>query len=80
MEIFLQNRFMDRINFGLHIQMVTHSAYAMNVGDKYDIVVKRKGEEIELTGYLLPRITRHVFEEMEPLSQKQIFMREQWAK
>lgn len=52
----------------------------MGVGDPYEMVVRRGEKEITLTGELLQRKTRHIFEEMEELTPKQQTMRESWVK
>ena len=61
-------------------QAILQQALSMKVGDTYDIVVKRDGEEIKLTGVLLQRKQRHIFEEMENVSPEQKKFREVWMK
>ncbi|MCH7963663.1 MAG: peptidase [Bacteroidetes bacterium] len=53
---------------------------AMNVGDHCDIVVKRDDEEIELTLTLQQRMDKHIFEEMDELTEEQKFLRSVWQK
>lgn len=57
---------------------IADSAYTMNVGDEYNIVIKRDGKEIEMTGVLFQRISRHVFESIEEPTPEQKFLREKW--
>lgn len=59
---------------------IADSAYSMNVGDEFDLVVKRGEEEIELTGILFQRKAYHVFEAIEEPTTEQEFLRNQWLK
>jgi len=70
---------------GLEINMNTfrtirQEVMAMNVGDQCDIVDKRDDEEIELTLTLQQRMDKHIFEEMDELTEKQKFLRSVWQK
>lgn len=53
---------------------------SMAVGDTADVVVKRGTEEIELNIPLQQRMDKHVFEDMENLSEDQKKLREAWLK
>jgi len=57
---------------------IFEKVHEMSVGDLYEIVVRRDGNEITLNGELLQRKTRHVFQEMKKLTLKQQAMRESW--
>ena len=57
---------------------ILEKVHEMSVGDPYEIVVRRDGNEITLSGELLQRKIRHVFEEMKKLTLKQQAMRESW--
>ena len=59
---------------------IVKKMHKMNVGDPYEIVVRRDGEEITLNCVLLQRTTRHVFEEMEELTPEQQAFRDSWIK
>ena len=59
---------------------IRQEVMAMNVGDHCDIVVKRDDEEIELTLTLQQRMDRHVFEEIENLTEEQKYLRSVWQK
>jgi len=53
--------------------------HKMNVGDPYEMVVKRDGIEIVLNCELLQRKTRHVFKELENISDEQKSFRDIWS-
>ena len=59
---------------------VRQEVLAMNVGDPCDIVVKRDDEEIELALTLLQRMDKHIFEEMDNLTEEQKFLRDAWSR
>jgi predicted metalloprotease with PDZ domain len=59
---------------------IVQEVWAMNIGDSCDIVIKRNEEEIELTTVLWERTDRHVFEEMENLTEEQKFLRDAWSR
>jgi predicted metalloprotease with PDZ domain len=59
---------------------IVQEVWAMNIGDSCDIVIKRNEEEIELTAVLWQRTDRHVFEEMENLTEEQKFLRDAWSR
>lgn len=52
----------------------------LNVGDIIKVLVRRNGEEVELSVKLKQRISRHVFEEVDELSDSQRLLREAWVK
>ncbi len=52
----------------------------MKVGDPYELVVRRGDQNISISGKLIPRMLRHVFEESDSITEKQKFLREQWMK
>ena len=45
-----------------------------------EIVVQRGDEEIEFSVLIQQKMDRHIFEEMEELTPKQIKLREAWSK
>jgi predicted metalloprotease with PDZ domain len=59
---------------------IIHEIWEMNIGDTCDIIIKRNEEEIELDVVLMQRTDRHVFEEMENLTEEQIFLRDAWSR
>ncbi len=59
---------------------ILQKTHEMSVGDPYEMVVRRNGEEITLRGVLLQRKTRHIFEEVENPTEEQIRFREVWMK
>ena len=59
---------------------IRQEVLSMNVGDPCDIVVKRDDEEIELALILQQRIDKHIFEEMDELTEEQKFLRSVWQK
>ena len=59
---------------------IVQKMYEMNVGDPYEMVVRRDGEEITLNCVLLQRKTRHVFEDMKELTPEQQAFRDSWIK
>jgi predicted metalloprotease with PDZ domain len=59
---------------------IVQEVWAMNIGDSCDIVIKRDEEEIELTPVLWQRTDRHVFEEIENLTEEQKFLRDVWSR
>ena len=56
------------------------SIASMKVGDPYEVVVRRNGQEITLQGKLIQRTVKHAFEDMKTLTPEQKFLREQWMK
>ncbi|MCH7773181.1 MAG: serine protease [Bacteroidetes bacterium] len=50
---------------------IRQEVLAMNVGDPCDIVVKRDDEEIELALILQQRMDKHIFEEMDNLTEEE---------
>lgn len=63
-----------------NIRGVANKSYEMNVGDPYEMVVRRNEEEILIKGVLLQRKTRHIFEEIENPTEEQLRFREIWMK
>ena len=63
-----------------NIREVAKKSYEMSVGDPYEMVVRRNGEEVTIKGVLLQRKTRHIFEEVENPTEEQIHFREIWMK
>ncbi|MCH8032699.1 MAG: peptidase [Bacteroidetes bacterium] len=59
---------------------IRQEVLSMNVGDPCDIVVKRDDEEIELALILQQRMDKHIFEEMDELTEEQKFLRSVWQK
>jgi predicted metalloprotease with PDZ domain len=59
---------------------IVQEVWSMNIGDSCDIVIKRNEEELELTAVLWQRTDRHVFEEMENLTEEQKFLRDAWSR
>jgi len=59
---------------------IRQEVLAMNVGDTCQVVFKRNEEEIELDLILLQRMDKHVFEEMDELTEEQKFLRSVWQK
>jgi len=59
---------------------VFNSILTMKVGDPYEVVVRRKGQEMTLQGKLLRRMSRHVFEDMGDLTEAQRALRERWLR
>jgi predicted metalloprotease with PDZ domain len=59
---------------------IRQEVLAMNVGDTCQVVFKRKEEEIELTLTLQQRMDKHIFEEMDELTEEQKFLRSVWQK
>ncbi|UCH64439.1 MAG: hypothetical protein JSW63_07325 [Ignavibacterium sp.] len=59
---------------------IVQEVWAMNVGDTCNIVIKRDEEEIELNAVLMQRTDRHVFEDMENLTEEQKFLRDAWSR
>lgn len=59
---------------------IRQEVLAMNVGDTCQVVFKRNGEEIELTLTLQQRMDKHIFEEMDELTEDQKFLRSVWQK
>ncbi len=53
---------------------------SMEVGEPFDIIVKRNGEQIKMSSILRPRKEYHVFEINKEPSQEQKFLREMWAR
>jgi len=54
--------------------------YKMNIGDTCDLVVRREGEEVEITQSLKHRIKKYVFEDIGQLSEAQKLLREVWIR
>ena len=52
----------------------------MKVGDKVDMVVQRGDEEVELNITLQQRMDKHIFEDMEELTEEQQMLRDAWTK
>lgn len=50
----------------------------MSIGDQYDLVVKRNGKEITISGILQKRKTRHIFREEENPTKEQLQFRTVW--
>lgn len=59
---------------------IVQEVWSMNIGDTCNIVIKRDGEEIELDAVLMQRMDRHVFEEMENLTEEQKLLRDAWSR
>ena len=59
---------------------IVEKLFKMSVGDPYDLVVKRGNREITISGKLLQRKTKHIFEEMENPTDKQLQFRAVWMK
>ena len=53
---------------------------SMKAGDSYEMVVIRNGETIKLNPVLFTRMTRHIFEEIENLTDEQRFLKERWSR
>ena len=52
----------------------------MRIGDAYEAVVRRNGQELTVTGKLLRRMSRHVFEDVGSLSADQKSLRDRWLR
>ena len=59
---------------------IANKLFEMNVGDPFNMVIKRDGNEIEINGNLLQRKKKHVFEEMENPTDEQLQYRAAWMK
>ncbi len=59
---------------------IRQEVLAMNVGDTCQVVFKRNDEEIELALILQQRMDKHIFEEMDELTEEQKFLRSVWQK
>ena len=59
---------------------VFNKVLTMKVGDPYDVIVRRNGQDMALKGKLLQRISRHAFEDIGTLSDEQKALRESWVK
>jgi predicted metalloprotease with PDZ domain len=59
---------------------IIHEVWAMNVGDTCNIVIKRDDAEMELNVILMQRMDRHVFKEMENITERQKFLRDAWSR
>jgi predicted metalloprotease with PDZ domain len=59
---------------------IVQEVWAMDISDSCDIVIKRNAEEIELAVVLMQRMDRHVFEEIENLTEEQKFLRDAWKR
>ena len=69
----------EKLNLA-NAQQVLGKLAAMKVGDPYEVVVRRSGQEITIKAKTIQRMKRHVFEDMETLTDKQQFLRERWMK
>lgn len=52
----------------------------MKIGDPYEVVVRRNGQELAVTGKLLRRMSRHVFEDNGSLTTEQKSLRDRWLR
>jgi len=57
---------------------VINKSLDMKIGDTYEALVRRGGEEMTITGKLLRRMDRHVFEQLDTLTAEEKFLRERW--
>ena len=62
------------------IKLIFSKRDSMKVGDSYEMVVKRNGENIELHPVVFRKMKRHIFNEKETLSEEQKYLRRQWIK
>lgn len=69
--------FGEEVNLGNAFGVI-NKVKSMNVGDKYDITVLRGDEEIDLTGELVEKKDKHVFELNENPSPEQLALRQSW--
>lgn len=53
---------------------------SMKPGDEYDMIIKRNGEELAITGVLFGRIDHHVLEVDENSTAQQTALRDAWSK
>ena len=53
---------------------------SMNVGDPVNLVVERGGEKVEITVALKQRMDKHIFKEMDELTDGQKFLRDVWTR
>ncbi len=53
---------------------------SMKIGDPYPLVLRRNGEEVAVTGKLVRRMSRHLFEDTATLTDAQQTLRESWMK
>jgi predicted metalloprotease with PDZ domain len=54
--------------------------YSMQIGETVKVIVQRGDEEVEINVPLQQRRDRHIFEEMEKPTEKQLRLREAWSK
>jgi predicted metalloprotease with PDZ domain len=59
---------------------IVQEVWAMSIGETCNLVIKRDEEEIELNAVLMQRMDRHVFEEMENLTEEQKLLRDAWSR
>ena len=52
----------------------------MNIGDEYEVLVKRNGEEILIKGKMLQRVQYNVLEQINNMSTRQQKLFEAWQK
>jgi hypothetical protein len=61
-------------------QEIFGKLHSMKVGEMIDVVVQRGDEEIEVSLPLQQRMDKHIFEEMEEITEDQIKLRDAWSK
>lgn len=61
-------------------QIIFSKISSMKVGDPVPIVVERNGEEVEITAKLKQRMKKHVFREMDELTEAQKSLRDAWSR
>jgi predicted metalloprotease with PDZ domain len=53
---------------------------SLNVGDLCELVIERDGSEIKISVPLQQRMDRHIFEEMDDITEDQKFLRDVWTR
>lgn len=62
------------------LQKILKQISSMKAGDSVEVIVQRDGKNFPVEIELQQRVTKHIFEEMQELSEQQKFLRNVWQK